>query len=72
MSPSINLETTYYIKTDNFLLKASGSIENLKDIKKFIILRKRWIMSNNCQICQKMKNLQKVIFQLNKISQNPK
>ena len=34
MSPSINLETTYYIKTDNFLLKASGSIEKFKGYKK--------------------------------------
>ncbi len=34
MSPSINLETIYYIKADNFLLKASGSIEKFKGFKK--------------------------------------
>ena len=34
MSPSINLETTYYIKSENFLLKASGSIEKFSGFKK--------------------------------------
>ncbi len=34
MSPSINLETTYYIKSKSFLLKASGSIEKFKGFKK--------------------------------------
>ena len=33
MSPSINLETTYYIKSENFLLKASGSIEKFSGFK---------------------------------------
>ena len=34
MSQSINLETTYYIKSENFLLKASGSIEKFSGFKK--------------------------------------
>ena len=34
MSPSISLETTYYIKSENFLLKASGSIEKFSGFKK--------------------------------------
>ena len=33
MEPSINLETTYYIKGENFLLKASGSIEKFSGFK---------------------------------------
>ena len=33
MSPSVNLETTYYIKSENFLLKASGSIEKFSGFK---------------------------------------
>ena len=34
MSPSVSLETTYYIKSENFLLKASGSIEKFSGFKK--------------------------------------
>ncbi len=41
MSPSINLETIYYIKTDNFLLKASGSIEKFKGYKKIYNFREK-------------------------------
>ena len=42
MSPSINLETTYYIKSKNFLLKASGSIEKFSGFKKSLqLFRKR-------------------------------
>ena len=33
MEPSINLETTYYIKGDEVLLKANGSIEKFKGFK---------------------------------------
>ena len=33
MEPSINLETTYYIKGDKVLLKANGSIEKFKGFK---------------------------------------
>ncbi len=33
MQPSINLETTYYIKGDEVLLKANGSIEKFKGFK---------------------------------------
>ena len=33
MKPSINLETTYFIKSDRFLLKAHGSIEKFKGFK---------------------------------------
>ena len=34
MKPSINLETTYFIKSERFLLKAHGSIEKFKGFKK--------------------------------------
>ena len=34
MSPSVNLETTYYIKSEKVLLKASGSIEKFSGFKK--------------------------------------
>ena len=33
MEPSINLETTYYIKGDEVLLRANGSIEKFKGFK---------------------------------------
>ena len=33
MEASINLETTYYIKGDEILLKSSGSIEKFKGFK---------------------------------------
>ncbi len=48
MSPSINLETTYYIKTDNFLLKASGSIEKFKGYKKIYNFKEK--MDNEQQL----------------------
>ena len=34
MSPSVSLETTYYIKSENFFIKASGSIEKFSGFKK--------------------------------------
>ena len=34
MKPSINLETTYYIKSEDFLIKAVGSIEKFSGFKK--------------------------------------
>ena len=41
MEPSINLETTYYIKGENFLLKVSGSIEKFKGFKSLQFSGKR-------------------------------
>ena len=56
MAPSINLETTYYIKSNNFLLKAVGSIKKFKGFKEIYNFSEK---ENNDS--QNLPNLEKTV-----------
>ena len=47
MEQSLNLETTYYIKGEEILLKAGGSIEKFKGFKEVYNYQEKMMMNKN-------------------------
>ena len=57
MKPSKSLETLYYLKSNEFLLKASGSIKTFDGFKKIYNFSDIKMIHKLYQILKKMKNL---------------
>ncbi len=64
MNPSMNLETIYFIKSNKFLLKASGSIEKFKGFKKIYDYFEKKEEEQKLPELEKNKNLNQNIIEI--------